>query len=161
MARPTKLTAELIEEVGRLAGRGLPPVFIRSAVDVHASTWSRWLKAGEADDADDLHRQFRAAVIQAQTQLAVRLLDHLHAAAAGGDVKATIWMLTHHPAMREHFSERAAERRAVRETVGRVIAGIKAERLPLELEHRLWLQLEAHGVGLLSGEEEEEPARLD
>lgn len=159
MARPTKLTAELIEEVRRLTEKGLPEVFVRRLVDVHASTWSRWLKAGEADDADDLHRQFRAVVIQAQTQLALRLLDHLHAAAAAGDVRAAIWMLTHHPAMREQFSERAAERRAVRECVQRVIAGIKAERLPVELEHRLWLALEAAGVGLLPGEEE--PARFD
>jgi hypothetical protein len=68
--------------------------------------------------------------------------------------------MTHHPALREVWSERAAERRAVRECVQRVIAGIKAERLPVELEHRLWLQLEAAGVGLLPGVEEE-PSQLE
>jgi hypothetical protein len=61
-------------------------------------------------------------------------------------------MLTHHPALRDQFSDAAAERRAVGQCLSQVVAAIEAANLPDDQRTRLLLNLQAQGLGVQQGD---------
>jgi hypothetical protein len=61
-------------------------------------------------------------------------------------------MLTHHPALRDQFSDAAAERRAVGQCLSQVVAAIESANLPDDQRTRLLLNLQAQGLGVQQGD---------
>lgn len=81
-----------------------------------------------------------------------RYLNSLHGQADAGNVNAITWLLTHNPLTREHWSDAAAERRAIQRTLGTVVAAIETADLTDEQRTRLLLNLQAQGLGVQGGE---------
>lgn len=101
--------------------------------------------AGE--DGDELKVQFRKAIDESAVSLAKVQLSNLRDQAADGSTQAATWLLTHHPATRDHFSDAAAERRTERKTVATVVDAIAAAGLAPDDERRVLLQINARGLG--------------
>jgi len=145
--RPSKLTPELVEAVKQHAEDGLPVELIAVRIGVHRFTCSRWLR--EADDKEEgsLHHQFRLAILSADAEYCRTLMKGLKVQADGGNPWAATWLLTHHPRLRDFFSDAAAERRTERKTVATVVDAIAAAGLAPDDERRLLLQIQARGLG--------------
>lgn len=146
--RPSKLTEELLAEVEKLCARGLPDSMVRAVADVSDRTWRRWLEDAETAEPDSLLYRFRRATQSGVAKINNRYLGYLHDQAENGNVNAITWYLTHHPKLREVWSDAAAERRAVQQTLSTVVAGIDAAGLTDEQRTRLLLTLQAQGLGL-------------
>lgn len=149
--RPTVLTAELVDKAAELANDGLPLDMIADAIGVHVNTCRNWLKAAREGDPCDLKQAFLWAISRAQRNWTKSLVGSVRAAADEGNAWAATWMLTHHPAMRDHFSDAAADRRVERRTVSETIAAIMAAGIPPEHERRILDFMDARG---LTGEPE-------
>jgi hypothetical protein len=137
-----------VETASALAAEGLPLDFIADAIGVHRKTCLRWVREAEEDGADELKIKFRSAVFAAHRNTATALLTSIRKSATGGNVWAATWMLTHHPAFRDHFSDAAAERRAVQRTLADVVAAIDAAGLTDDQRNRLLLTMQAQGLGV-------------
>jgi hypothetical protein len=66
---------------------------------------------------------------------------------AGGDWRASAWLLEHHPQHRGQWGDLANDRRIRRQFLAGVIAAIAAAELHPDDERRVLLQMQAHGVG--------------
>ena len=130
-----------------LAARGLPLDMIADAIGVHRRTCDRWVREAQEEDADELKKSFRAAVLEAHRHMATDMLDCVTKSAGDGNTWAATWMLTHHPALRDQFSDAAADRRIERRTMASVVAAISAAGLPSDLERSVLLNLQARGLG--------------
>jgi hypothetical protein len=131
-----------------MAAQGLPLSMIADAIGVHRKTCHRWVREAEEPDADDLKVRFRAAVFEAHRNMAADMLNCVTKSANDGNTWAATWMLTHHPALRDQFSDAAAERRAVGQCLSQVVAAIEAAGLPDDQRTRLLLNLQAQGLGV-------------
>jgi hypothetical protein len=130
-----------------MAAQGLPLDMIADAIGVHRKTCHRWVREAEEQDADELKVRFRAAVFEAYRNTAAEMLGCVTKSANDGNTWAATWMLTHHPALRDQFSDAAAERRVERRTMSAVVDAIAAAGLPVEQERTVLLQLQARGLG--------------
>ncbi len=95
MARPTKLTAELGEQIARAIRAGSYPEVAAQYAGVDRSTYYRWMERGDPDAtraADRPYRRFRRAVEQAQAADEVRDAT-LIGKAAERDWRAAAWRL--------------------------------------------------------------------
>lgn len=147
--RPSALTPEVVRTASALAAQGLPLNMIADAIGVHRKTCDRWVREAEDEgNTDTLKTQFRAAVFEAHRNTAVDMLSHVTKSAEQGNVWAATWMLTHHPALRDQFSDAAAERRAVQRTLTGVVAAIDAAGLSDDQRTRLLLTMQAQGIGV-------------
>lgn len=145
--RPSKLTPELVERAREIAADGLPVELIAEQIGVHRTTCSRWIREAEEKDDDSLHSQFRSAISIADAEYCRSLMVGLKASADNGNPWSATWLLTHHPRLRDHFSDAAAERKTERKTVATVLEAVAAAGLPPELERTLLLQMQARGLG--------------
>ena len=144
--RPSKLTPELLQRARELSAQGLPIGLICQQLGVnHATAW-RWMQAA-GEDGDELKVQFRKAIDESAVSLAKVQLSNLRDQAADGSTQAATWLLTHHPATRDHFSDAAAERKTERRTMATVLDAVAAAGLPADLERNLLLQMQARGLG--------------
>lgn len=139
-----KLSPALIRRVRELAALGLPLAAIAEGCGVARQTLHRWRTDAAADG---LERDLCDAIREGHLKAELALLKRLHRAAADGNTKAAIWLLTHSPQWRETWSDAAAERRTERKTMATVLQAIAATDLPRETETTLLLQLQAHGLG--------------
>ncbi|MFZ9061103.1 MAG: hypothetical protein ACO218_07770 [Steroidobacteraceae bacterium] len=130
-----------------MAAQGLPLDMIADAIGVHRKTCHRWVREAEEQDADELKVRFRAAVFEAYRNTAAEMLGCVTKSANDGNTWAATWMLTHHPALRDQFSDAAADRRVERRTMSAVVDAIAAAGLPVEQERTVLLQLQARGLG--------------
>ena len=132
-----------------LAAQGLPIGLICQQLGVHHATAWRWIQAADEDGDEEisLKAQFRKAINDSAVQLAKTHLSNLQHQSNEGNTQAATWLLTHHPALREHFSDAAADRRTERKTMATVLEAVAAVDLPAELEHALLLQMQARGLG--------------
>jgi hypothetical protein len=130
-----------------MAAQGLPLDMIADAIGVHRKTCHRWVREAEDEDADELKVRFRAAVFEAYRNTAAEMLGCVTKSANDGNTWAATWMLTHHPALRDQFSDAAADRRVERRTMSAVVDAIAAAGLPVEQERTVLLQLQARGLG--------------
>ena len=149
--RPSLLTPELVAKAEELADDGLPLAMIADAIGVHPTTCQKWLKAVRDGDTCELKQQFFGVISRAQRKMTKSYMGSVRAAADEGNAWAATWMLTHHPAMRDHFSDAAADRRVERRTVSETIAAIMAAGIPPEHERRILDFMDARG---LTGEPE-------
>jgi hypothetical protein len=69
---------------------------------------------------------------------------------ASTDWRAGAWVLEHDPRFRPQFSTAGYERTAERSVVQVTLAAIEASDLPPELFHRVLLNLQAKGLGLVT-----------
>ena len=106
----------------------------------------------DADEENSLKVQFRKAINDSAVALAKTQLSNLRDQAAEGSTQAATWLLTHHPALRDHFSDAAAERRTERKTVATVLEAVTAAGLPADMERTLLLQMQARGLGAAAQE---------
>ena len=138
-----------MEQTRQLATQGLPIGLICQQLGVHHATAWRWMQAADedGDEESSLKVQFRKAIHESGVQLAKAQLGNLRDQAAEGSTQAATWLLTHHPALRDHFSDAAAERKTERKTVATVLEAVAAAGLPPELERTLLLQMQARGLG--------------
>ena len=150
--RPSKLTEELLAEVEKLCNRGLPDCMVRAAADIPETTWRRWLATGETAESDSLHFRFRRITQSTVAKINSRYLGYLHEQAENGNVNAITWYLTHHPKLREVWSDAAAERRAVAAAMAPVAKALQT--LPPEQRESLILAIEAEGGSLPEADSE-------
>jgi hypothetical protein len=150
--RPTKLTEDLLVEVEKLCSRGLPDCMVRAVADVSDRTWKRWLEAAETAEPDSLHYRFRRITQSGVAKVNSRYLGYLHEQAENGNVNAITWYLTHHPKLREVWSDAAAERRAVAAAMAPVSKALAT--LPPEQRLSLVLAIEAEGGRLPEADDE-------
>ncbi len=66
--------------------------------------------------------------------------------ATDGNAWAATWLLTHHPRLRDHFSDAAIDRRIEKRTVASIIDAIAAAGLPPDQERAVLLQIQARGL---------------
>ena len=145
--RPSLLTPELVARAREQAKHGFPVALIADELGIGRSTASRWIQVADEKGPDSLEYKFREAIFLADTEKCKTLLVGLESAASTGNAWAATWLLTHHPRLREHFSDAAADRRAERKTMATVLEAVAAVDLPAELEHALLLQMQARGLG--------------
>ena len=145
--RPSKLTPELVERTRELAQEGLPLDLIADSIGVHRMTCTRWLREAEEKGPDSLEHKFRLAISIADAEYCKDLAGYVKKSAENGNAWSATWLLTHHPRLRDHFSDAAAERKTERRTVATVLEAVTAAGLPADLERNLLLQMQARGLG--------------
>jgi transposase len=161
--RPSKLTAELVSKAKQEAAHGLPLALIADRLGIGRRTAQTWIRDAENKGEDSLEYQFRRAIFIADAEECKNLVTCLRDAAlppkpAKGEEKkspnlwAATWLLTHHPRLRDHFSDAAAERRTERKTIATVVDAIAAAGLTPEDESRVLLQINARGLVTPEGE---------
>lgn len=158
--RPSKLTPELVERAGTLAAAGLPMALIADQLGIGRRTAFTWLKSAEGKEEDSLECQFRQAIFLADAKECENLLSGLRLAARGTTSTppnpwAATWLLTHHPRLRDHFSDAAADRRVERKTVATVMDALASAGLNPDDERRVLLQIQARGLGTPPADEGE------
>lgn len=131
-----------------MANLGLPHALMASRLGVHEATWRRWIAQSKDADPDTMHGKLCAIINGGASKLAESYLNSLNGQAELGNVNAITWLLTHHPILRDQFSDAAAERRTERRVIGDVVLAITAAGLPPEQERTILLQLQARGLGV-------------
>jgi hypothetical protein len=149
--RPTKLTPELVEQACTLAKQGLPIGMICQQIGISDRSAYRWLKDAEESPDDSLEARFCRAIHESGAKLVKTQLNNLHFQAENGSTQAATWLLTHHPAAREHFSDAAATRREVQAVLLTVVQTIQGSDLTPEQQDHLLLRMQAAGLGAAVG----------
>ena len=88
------------------------------------------------------------------SKIAETYLGSLHGQAETGNVNAITWLLTHHPILRDQFSDAAAERRAVQRAMAGVVTAIDGAGLSDDQRMRILLGIQAQGIGVPAAEEQ-------
>ena len=158
--RPTKLTSELVQAARLEAAHGLPVALIADRLGIGRTTAHTWIRNADNKGEDSLEYQFRAAIFLADAEECQKLLGGLRKSAEGtidtpGNAWAASWLLTHHPRLRDFFSDAAAERRTEKRTLAQVVDAIAAAGLNPDDERRVLLQIQARGLGAQPVEEGE------
>lgn len=133
---------------------------IAARLGIGRNTASHWMAAADEKGEDSLEYQFRQAIFIADANSCEHLLSGLELAARGSQESApnawaATWLLTHHPRLRDHFSDAAAERRTERRAVATFLEAVAATGLTPDQEHTLMLQMQARGLGAVQGEGEQ------
>jgi len=159
--RPSKLTTELVTKARQEAANGLPLALIADRLGIGRRTAQTWIRDAEIKGEDSLEYQFRRAIFIADAEECKNLVTCLRDAALPPEgskkdpnVWAATWLLTHHPRLRDHFSDAAAERRVERKTLAQVVDAIASAGLTPGDERRVLLQIQARGLGTLAVESE-------
>jgi hypothetical protein len=158
--RPTKLTSELVKAARIEAAHGLPVALIADRLGIGRTTAHTWIRNADSKGEDSLEYKFRAAIFLADAEECKNLLGGLRTAASGSkdnppNAWAASWLLTHHPRLRDHFSDAAADRRVERKTVATVMDALASAGLTPDDERRVLLQIQARGLGTPPADEGE------
>lgn len=145
--RPSKLTPELVARARKIAAEGLPIDMIADRLEIGRRTAHTWMQNADHKGKNSLEYQFRQAILLSDTEQCSNLLSGLRKSADNGNPWSATWLLTHHPRLRDHFSDAAAERKTERKTVATVLEAIAAAGLPPDMERTLLLQMQARGLG--------------
>jgi hypothetical protein len=139
------------------ASEGLPVALMAARLGIGRSTASYWIQNAEQLGEGSLEYQFREAISLADAEKCQQLLSGINrlATAESPSIWAATWLLTHHPRLRDHFSDAAAERRTERRTVATILEAVAAAGLTPDQEHTLLLQMQARGLGAVQGEGEQ------
>jgi hypothetical protein len=136
MGRPSKLTPEVQEKIVAALRGGNYRNAACHAVGIAEDTFRVWMIRGE--EGQKPYAAFRAAVIDAETQAEITLVNHV-AAAASRSWMAAAWLLAH------RFPDRWADRHridiqlAMRQEAERVAAqtGLTVDEVMAEAERLL------------------------
>jgi len=143
--RPSLLTPELVEIAGEIAEAGGAVPTIARACNVSVRTIDNWLKVARDGNGNELQNAFLQA-IQSGTVLAERraikkILD-------AEDPRNAQWFLTHHPMLRDTWSDAAAERRAATTVLTAVVKALDTAGLPPDQRQSVLLNIQAQGLAL-------------
>lgn len=138
-----KLNAQLIEKAARLAALGWSQRAMAEACGVTEEIFSIWLSNAKGDAPTELEVQ----LLQAIQDAALAGEHALAAKIAGGDTRDAQWLLTHSARWRDRWSDAAATRREVTNTLTTVVQIIQQSELTPEQQDRLLLQMQAAGLG--------------
>ena len=138
-----------------LAAEGFSMATIAARLGVGRSTVWDWLQTAKSGKGNDLQNRFLDAIQSGAGNVEKKCLSAL-ARALGSDecrdsTPAATWMLTHHPLIRDSWSDAAATRREIDRVLGQVAKGIAESGLPLEQQQALILSIRANGVGVGDG----------
>jgi hypothetical protein len=151
IGRPTKLTPEAVEIAARLSAQGCSIPTIAQEIGVHKVSIYNWIKDGE-EARSDLARQFLYAIQSGAGKVEQTCLNALaralHSEECRDSTPAAQWMLTHHPKLRDRWSDAAATRREVDRVIGMVATGVANSGLTPEQKQAVLLSIRASGVGL-------------
>jgi hypothetical protein len=135
------------------AGSSLPVIAAAFGVD-RKTVWN-WIQAGKSGSGSELHTRFFHAIQSGAGEVEKTCLNALARALHSGDCRdstpAATWMLTHHPLIRDSWSDAAATRREIDRVLGQVAKGIAESGLLLEQQQALILSIRANGVGVGDG----------
>lgn len=149
--RPSTLTDEVLAKVQQMADLGLPHGLMPSRLGVPGSTWDRWIKKGRESDGSTNEGKLWGIINRGASKLAESYLQSLHGQAEIGNINAITWLLTHHPILRDQFSDAAATRREVQATLQTVVQAIQGSDLTPEQKDHLLLRMQAAGLGAAAG----------
>jgi transcriptional regulator with XRE-family HTH domain len=138
-----KLNANLIEKAARLAALGWSQRNIAEACGVDDSTFRMWISNADTAEATELESALLAAIQEA----AAAGEEALAAKIANGDTRDAQWLLTHSARWRDRWSDAAATRREVLNTLTTVIQVIQQSDLTPEQQDQLLLRMQAAGLG--------------
>ncbi|MGA1785192.1 MAG: hypothetical protein ACO39R_07425, partial [Pontimonas sp.] len=133
-----KLNAQLIEKAGRLAALGWSQKAIAEACAVSEQQFSEWINNGRGPDSTELEAELSVAIQEAATAGEISLVAKIK----DGDTRDAQWLLTHSPRWRERWSDAAATRREVTNTLTTVVQIIQQSELTPEQQDRLLLQMQ-------------------
>lgn len=138
-----KLNANLIERAGKLAALGWSQRAIAEACGVDESTLRMWLTNAESDNATELESALLAAIQEAATAGEEALVAKI----ANGDTRDAQWLLTHSARWRDRWSDAAATRREITNTLATVVQVIQQSGLTPDQQDQLLLRMQAAGLG--------------
>jgi transcriptional regulator with XRE-family HTH domain len=141
-----KLNANLIEKAARLAALGWSQRNIAEACGVDDSTFRMWISNADTAEATELESALLAAIQEA----AAAGEEALAAKIANGDTRDAQWLLTHSARWRDRWSDAAATRREVLNTLTTVVQVIQQSDLTPEQQDQLLLRMQAAGLGALA-----------
>jgi hypothetical protein len=141
-----KLNANLIEKAARLAALGWSQRNIAEACGVDDSTFRMWISNADTAEATKLESALLAAIQEA----AAAGEEALVAKIANGDTRDAQWLLTHSARWRDRWSDAAATRREVLNTLTTVVQVIQQSDLTPEQQDQLLLRMQAAGLGALA-----------
>lgn len=149
--QPTKLTEATLQEAGRLSAIGCSITTIAQSLGVDRGTIYNWLKKGEASETD-LHVRFFNVIHSSAGSVEARCLSALDRAVRSEEARdstpAAQWMLTHHPKLRERWSDAAATRRELDRLLAAVAQGVANSGLTPEQQQQVVLSMQAAGAGV-------------
>lgn len=135
-----KLNASLIEKAGKLAALGWSQRAIAEACCVSEFQFSEWLNSS---DPTELESQLSQAIQEAATAGEEALVAKI----AQGDTRDAQWLLTHSARWRDHWSDAAATRREISNTLATVVQVIQQSGLTPDQQDQLLLRMQAAGLG--------------
>lgn len=137
--RHYKLNEELIAKAGRLAALGWSQKAIAEACGVSEFQFSEWLNSS---DPTELESQLSQAIQEAATAGEQALVAKI----AEGDTRDAQWLLTHSARWRDRWSDAAATRREVTNTLSTVVQILQQSDLTPEQQNNLLLRMQAAGL---------------
>ena len=145
--RPLSLSQELMAELERLIGSGLPQEVACRIAGVPYSTFRLWMSEA-VQGRSGLYGEFLASITRARGKAEALAVARIRAAAAD-DWRAASWWLSHHPDTRDRWSESGAARKAETDLMAKVVSVLQTEIPDPLLRHRLLTALVAAGCGPL------------
>jgi predicted transcriptional regulator len=141
--RHYKLNDDVVAKMREYAASGAALEHIAPALGVSYPAVKMWLSNARNGNASELELALLAAFNEGRAAGALKMVQHIHTAAANGDAKSAQWMLTHSPDYRRHYSDSSAERRAFREGLEIATAAMAEAGLTPDQQRKLLLQLQA------------------
>ena len=138
-----KLNADLIKKAGRLAALGWSQKAIAEACGVTEEIFCKWLSNARGNSPTELEFQLLQVIQEALTAGEEALVAKI----AKGDSRDAQWLLTHSARWRDRWSDAAATRREVLNTLTTVVQVIQQSDLTPEQQDQLLLRMQAAGLG--------------
>jgi hypothetical protein len=93
VARPTKLTPEVVKKIVLAINAGNYAKVAAQMAGIGETTYYRWLELSEKPNARKEYREFRESIERAEAEAEVIALTRVRQAADNGDWKAAGWFL--------------------------------------------------------------------
>lgn len=92
MARPTKLTKELQQKIGKSVALGLPYALAAAAVGITYQTFNDWMNKGKNSTSGE-YFEFYKYIQKCNADAAMKCLERLKGAVDSGNVQVAMWIL--------------------------------------------------------------------
>jgi hypothetical protein len=139
-----KLNAALIEKAAELAALGWSQRAIAEACGVSEDIFSIWLSNAQGESPTELELGLFRAIQETATAGEQALVAKI----ANGDTRDAQWLLTHSARWRDRWSDAAATRREVLNTLAAVVQVVQQSDLTPEQQDHLLLRMQAAGLGI-------------
>lgn len=113
MARPPKLTPQITERLCEALRGGNYIDTSCEYAGIAVSTYHRWMNEATEDNASNIKKEFREAVVKARSEAEIRNVTLIQRAATGGTWQAAAWWLE-----RSHPTKWGRQQRITQEISG-------------------------------------------